>query len=103
MTVTRRRPDKTVEATVNIAAADFDLDASGDIVVTYTDLREVISIEDAKLTCEGGVYCVPMSVSANAVTFRTFYFEYTAGADAVAIAYANGTDVGVGHAKAIGF
>ena len=103
MTVVRRRPDKTVEATVNVAAADFDTDASGDIVVTFTDLREVISEEDAELTCEGGVICVANALSANAVTFRAFWFDYDAVADGVAIADTSATDIGIGHAKGRGF
>lgn len=103
MTALRGRPDKTVEVTLNVANTDFDTDGSGDLAITFTDLREVLSEEDATLTCEGGVFCVANALSANAVTFRCFDFDYDAGADGVAIAAASETDIGIGHAYARGY
>lgn len=103
MTALRRRPDKTVEVTLQIAAADFDSDASGDIAITFTDLRGILSEEDAKVTNEGGVFCVANALSRNAITFRVFEFDYDAVADGVAIADASHANIGIGHAYARGF
>jgi len=51
---------------------DIDTDASGDVIVTVSELREIEEPNDVSAQAAGGYVANVQSVSGNEVTFRIF-------------------------------
>lgn len=83
---------------ITIPAADMDTDGSGDIVVTFDGLREVLY---ANLVISTGFIANFLSVSGNAVTFRVFWTG--AVVDTALAAADSETDIGLGRAIGVGY
>jgi len=81
-------------------ATGVDTDASGDVVVTVSQLRNIESPADASANAAGGYVANVQSVSGNGVTVRIFQDAGAAG-EMAAVTGTNGvTDV---HVEATGY
>lgn len=94
---TRKQPKMCI---VTIPAADMDTDASGDIAITFPDLREVLC---AQLQIGAGYVANLMSVATNIATFRVYDADYDAVGDGPLIAAASESNIATGFAIAWGY
>jgi len=76
-----------------------DTDASGDVVVTVSELRNIESPADATAQASGGYVANVQSVSGNDVTVRVFEDAGAAGEMSAVTGTAGVTDV---HVRATG-
>jgi len=84
-----------------MVATDVDTDASGDLTVTFANLRR-IDERSVEITLEAGYEGHVQSVSGNQATVRIYYYDYDAVADGAAIADTSDTDISILHGRASG-
>lgn len=88
-----------VEDTIEKAAADVDTDGNGDITITFTGLRKIRDEASVMVSLEGGYVGGVQSISENQAVVRIYR---SAGSAAALAAVANGSDLCILHARAIG-
>lgn len=92
-----RNPHTRSSRVATLSQDNVDTDGSGDFTLTFTDLREIPSIDDVSVQAEGGYVANPQSVSGNTVTVRLYE---SAGSAAALAANTSGTDVTNVNARA---
>ena len=100
--VPRNLHARLIEDVVELAAADVDTDASGNITITFPNIRQIFSEATVYVSIEGGYVAQVISISGNTATVRIYQGDYDQSADAPLTAVASGTDLGILHARALG-
>jgi len=83
----------------SLSASDVDSNASGDVFVTFSDLKNVYV---AFSTIRGGYKAEKQSIFGNTVVFRIFQYDYAAAAAGPAVALASTADIAAMDVVAIG-
>jgi len=102
MAINYSRNHHTRPVQAEASATGVSTDASGDVTLTFTDMRRIKNRNSVSVQASGGYVCNVQSVSGNTVTVRVFESTQGGTAAAAMTAVSSGTSVTDIHGVATG-